>query len=173
MHPAVHLSPPLLGGGHSRPEGYTGKKSTAGKRHRSFRPQDVFPQADGKSMFNSPPVISGKSAVSIAAPQSTESENKLTKSRAIKLHCLTCSGESPKEVTLCVISTCPLWKFRFGYSPNDKRYDERMQLAAKRRPKEYQEVMRAIEESLDGSISPSSPKIDKSLDDNDDEGKDL
>lgn len=41
----------------------------------------------------------------------------MTKTKAIKLHCYDCAGESSKEVTLCVAFECPLWPFRTGESP--------------------------------------------------------
>lgn len=64
----------------------------------------------------------------------------MNRSQVIRLNCLECSGDSPKEVTLCHIVTCPLWQFRFGYSTNDKRYKERIQAASKNHPEEYQEM---------------------------------
>jgi hypothetical protein len=97
----------------------------------------------------------------------------MTKSKAIQLHCLTCSGESPKEVTLCVIPACTLWEFRFGYSMNDKRYAARIQRAARGWPKEYQETMNIVDDEGNDSISPSSPQINITLDDNDDKDEGL
>ena len=68
----------------------------------------------------------------------------MNKARAIKLNCLDCSGDSPKEVTLCHIVECPLWPFRFGYSTKDKRYKKRMESAKRNYPKEYQEISELI-----------------------------
>lgn len=98
---------------------------------------------------------------------------EITRAKSDQLHCLECSGGSSKEVTLCMITSCSKWAYRFGYSTNDKRYDERMLLAAERWPKEYEELMRLRAESLAGSISASSPQMDMSLDDNDDEDEGL
>jgi NAD-dependent dihydropyrimidine dehydrogenase PreA subunit len=35
--------------------------------------------------------------------------------KAIRKHCLECSGGSPQEVRLCPVETCPLYGFRFGH----------------------------------------------------------
>jgi hypothetical protein len=40
--------------------------------------------------------------------------------KAIKKHCLDCSGGSKKEVRECIIQDCPLYPFRFGKNPNRK-----------------------------------------------------
>jgi len=66
----------------------------------------------------------------------------LNKSQAIRLHCLECSGDSPKEVTLCQVVDCSLWPFRFGYSVKGKRYKERMGAAKRNYPEEYQEMLK-------------------------------
>jgi hypothetical protein len=42
--------------------------------------------------------------------------HKMTASKSIRLKCLDCSGESPKEVTLCHITDCALWPRRMGTS---------------------------------------------------------
>jgi hypothetical protein len=39
-------------------------------------------------------------------------ERNLTRSSAIKFHCLDCSGGYVAEVRDCHIKTCPLWCFR-------------------------------------------------------------
>ena len=38
----------------------------------------------------------------------------LTPLKAIRLHCMGCAGGSLKEVALCMVTTCPLWPYRFG-----------------------------------------------------------
>jgi len=43
---------------------------------------------------------------------------KITRSTAIKFHCLDCAGGVTTEVKLCNITTCPLWVFR-PYQKND------------------------------------------------------
>jgi len=47
-------------------------------------------------------------------------QKHLTPIKAIRKHCLSCSGESPKEVRECVITDCPLYLFRLGTNPNRK-----------------------------------------------------
>lgn len=44
----------------------------------------------------------------------------LTPLKAIRKHCLECSGGSWNEVKLCVIPTCPLYRYRFGHNPKRK-----------------------------------------------------
>ncbi|MBE3040311.1 MAG: hypothetical protein IMZ62_16055 [Chloroflexi bacterium] len=53
----------------------------------------------------------------------------MTKSKAIKLFCFDCAGESNKEVTLCAALDCQLWPFRFGNSPASAAYKSRMMTA--------------------------------------------
>lgn len=79
------------------------------------------------------------------------------KSQAIKQYCLECSGDSPKEVTLCHIVYCPLWQFRFGYSIKDKRYKKRIEAAKKRYPEEYQEMLQLLLEHAENV--PNSAEI--------------
>ena len=47
-------------------------------------------------------------------------KNRVSRSplKAIRKNCLDCSGNSSKEVELCVIPECPLYPFRFGISPD-------------------------------------------------------
>jgi hypothetical protein len=70
----------------------------------------------------------------------------MNKSKAIKQYCLECSGESPKEVTLCHIVDCPLWQFRFGYSIKDKRFKKRIEAAQRKYPEEYREMLQILKE---------------------------
>lgn len=44
----------------------------------------------------------------------------LTPIKAIKGHCLNCSGGSKKEVRECIITNCPLYSYRMGKNPNRK-----------------------------------------------------
>ena len=37
--------------------------------------------------------------------------------KVIRNKCLDCCGGSSKEVELCPIETCPLWRWRFGKNP--------------------------------------------------------
>ncbi len=55
----------------------------------------------------------------------------MTRARAIATHCKECSGGSPKEVTLCHLSDCPLWVYRCGDHIRTKAYKERMGNALK------------------------------------------
>jgi len=66
----------------------------------------------------------------------------LNKSQAVKCYCLECSGDSPKEVTLCHIVDCSLWPFRFGYSVKDKRYEKRIEAARRNYPEEYKDMLK-------------------------------
>ena len=45
---------------------------------------------------------------------------QLTPVKAIKKHCLECSGNSKKELRECVINNCPLYPYRMGKNPNRK-----------------------------------------------------
>lgn len=56
----------------------------------------------------------------------------MTKQGAIAKYCRECSGDSPKEVTICHLNECPLWPFRLGHGMNSGKGKERMSLAAKR-----------------------------------------
>lgn len=38
--------------------------------------------------------------------------------RAIRGKCLDCSGYQPGEVRKCPVTTCELWRYRFGVDPN-------------------------------------------------------
>lgn len=42
---------------------------------------------------------------------------KLTRSKAIRLNCLDCSGGISDDVRTCNIVKCPLWPFRLGRNP--------------------------------------------------------
>ena len=41
--------------------------------------------------------------------------------KAIREFCLGCSGDSPNEVKLCTVTSCPLYDFRFGKNPHRQR----------------------------------------------------
>ena len=41
----------------------------------------------------------------------------ITPIKAIRAHCLECSGGQPKEVRLCLIPECPLYFYRMGKNP--------------------------------------------------------
>ena len=42
---------------------------------------------------------------------------KLSPLKAIRAHCVECSGDSPAEARMCVTATCPLWPYRLGKNP--------------------------------------------------------
>ena len=65
----------------------------------------------------------------------------MTKSKAIKLHCFDCAGESQKEVTLCPVFDCPLWPFRFGNSPSAAAYKSRMMTAKANYSEDFSEML--------------------------------
>ena len=45
---------------------------------------------------------------------------KLTPLKAIKKHCLECSGFEKKQVRECAVKDCVLFPYRLGFNPNRK-----------------------------------------------------
>lgn len=45
---------------------------------------------------------------------------RLTRQQAIRQKCLECSAGSTKEVRLCPIINCALWRFRLGKEVQDE-----------------------------------------------------
>ena len=45
----------------------------------------------------------------------------LTPQKAIRMHCLDCSGYIKKDIKDCVIPDCPLYDFRMGKNPYRKK----------------------------------------------------
>ena len=41
----------------------------------------------------------------------------LTPIKAIRAHCVECSGGQRAEVRFCTIQNCPLWPYRMGHRP--------------------------------------------------------
>ena len=74
-------------------------------------------------------------------------EERMNKSLAIRLKCLECMGDSPKEVTICHQVDCPLWAHRFGCSDQSKRYKERMEKAKSKYPEEYKEMQKLLSDA--------------------------
>lgn len=64
----------------------------------------------------------------------------ITKAKAIRLHCLDCSGYQPGEVVKCTCYDCALYPFRFG---NEKGLDR------KYIPSEAKEEMEKEEEDAE------------------------
>lgn len=81
----------------------------------------------------------------------------MTRSQAIKNYCLECSGDTPKEVTLCHIISCPLWPYRFGNSMESKHFNQRMDKARIRSPKDFSLMLEYVSEYL--STSPNTPEM--------------
>jgi len=44
----------------------------------------------------------------------------LTPIKAVRQYCIGCSGNSPKEVSLCTLLDCPLYLYRMGKRPTEK-----------------------------------------------------
>ncbi len=61
--------------------------------------------------------------------------------KSIRKNCLDCSAGSVKEIKLCPIEDCPLYRFRFGKNPN------RAGIGGKGFPKEF--VEKSLAESGD------------------------
>jgi hypothetical protein len=52
-------------------------------------------------------------------------ENKsITPTRAIRIHCIDCSGGSMADARNCEIETCPLWPYRMGKNPRSLQTNE-------------------------------------------------
>lgn len=45
---------------------------------------------------------------------------RLSRSKAIRMKCIDCSGGNMAEVRKCAVTTCPLWRFRMGHEENDE-----------------------------------------------------
>ncbi len=71
----------------------------------------------------------------------------MNKSKSISLKCLGCAG-SQKEVTLCHIVDCTLWRYRFGCSPKTQQFKYRMLSAKHRFQKEFPWVREQVLEHL-------------------------
>ena len=76
----------------------------------------------------------------------------MNRAKAIAKYCLECSGESPKEVTLCHLFDCPLWQYRIGARVSTKHYNKRIKGAIKRYETDVKEL-----EAMGIDISRFSP----------------
>ena len=45
---------------------------------------------------------------------------RLSRSKAIRLKCIDCSGGNMAEVRKCPATGCPLWRYRMGHEENDE-----------------------------------------------------
>ena len=68
-------------------------------------------------------------------------EEELTPLKAIRKHCLDCSGGSAHEVRMCEIKTCPLWNFRFGKGINSRTLSAEQKSASIERMKHAREAL--------------------------------
>lgn len=48
----------------------------------------------------------------------------LSRPKAVKAHCLECSGGTYRAAVLCSIFDCPLWPYRMGISLTSKQYQD-------------------------------------------------
>lgn len=78
------------------------------------------------------------------------------RSKAIRQRCRECSGDSPKETTLCPVVLCDLWPYRLGCAMESQQFRERMALAKKNYPDEYEVMSKLVRETL--SEQPSTSK---------------
>jgi len=58
---------------------------------------------------------------------------RITRAKAIRLKCLDCSNQQSKEVKLCPITDCPLWRYRQGSEERDDLYYKNLEDNAKKR----------------------------------------
>jgi len=49
----------------------------------------------------------------------------LTRTKAIRCHCLECQGNSSDEVKECTVTDCPLHEYRLGHVPEELKGKER------------------------------------------------
>ncbi len=72
---------------------------------------------------------------------------RIGRAKAVKLHCISCCGGSPSEVTFCNILNCPLWFWRFGVPMTSKSAVDRMEKARKSNPDLWDECFSDLEET--------------------------
>ena len=58
---------------------------------------------------------------------------RITRAKAIRLKCLDCSNQQSKEVKLCPITDCSLWRYRQGSEERDDVYYKNLEDNAKKR----------------------------------------
>ena len=60
---------------------------------------------------------------------------RTTPLKQIRLYCIQCCADQPKEVELCPINDCPLWSYRFGHDPfrTKREYTEEQKAALRSR----------------------------------------
>lgn len=64
-----------------------------------------------------------------------------TAMQTIRLKCLDCCDGQRNEVRLCQVTGCPLWEYRFGYSPHRASPDSE-------RLRRWQEADKAVNDAL-------------------------
>lgn len=52
--------------------------------------------------------------------EALKTKRRRTRSQAIRAKCLDCCCDNRKEVELCTIQKCPLWRYRMGYEIDSK-----------------------------------------------------
>jgi len=62
---------------------------------------------------------------------------KVDRKPAIKAYCLECSGGTADNVTLCPMTYCPLWGWRFGEPLTNGMVKERLKGMLVRKPEEF------------------------------------
>ena len=62
---------------------------------------------------------------------------KIDRRPAIKEYCKECAGGSANEVTLCPMTRCPLWGWRFGGLVTSSDSIKRMEDMKRRNPKDF------------------------------------
>ena len=67
----------------------------------------------------------------------------MNRTKAIKINCLDCAGETAKEVLLCSVFDCPLWPFRLGPDSGTTAYRRRMEVALTNYAKDVSEMDRS------------------------------
>jgi hypothetical protein len=84
---------------------------------------------------------------------------KPNKRRAIREKCLECSGDSPKEVTLCHLFDCPIWPFRTGSFITSSLYRTRIDKTFAKYPDEVA-ALAEMEITKDDFLRLHSPSAD-------------
>jgi hypothetical protein len=76
-----------------------------------------------------------------------------TRKSAIKDYCLECAGGTTSEVTLCGMTHCPLWGYRFGNCPTSNTFKIRMETVKSSKPDEFKDAYAHLEEKTSGRES--------------------
>jgi len=74
---------------------------------------------------------------------------KMDRKPAIKAYCLECSGGTADNVTLCPMTYCPLWGWRFGEPLGNSNVRERLRGMLIRKPDEFKSAYSHLVEKND------------------------